>query len=63
MQAKELASLVQTMRRWQQEYFRDRDGATLETCKRLERQVDAAVTKVLSPQRVLAEEWETDEAE
>ena len=46
---KELAGLVEAMRKRQSEYFRTRNHTVLNECRNLERHVDEAVQEILHP--------------
>lgn len=48
MTAREFAELVKRMREAQRTYFRTRAASVLEESKRLEREVDAVVSDILS---------------
>ena len=51
--AKELAEMVKQMRHNQRRYFAQRRPEILETCKRLEHEVDAIVAKLTDKQMYL----------
>lgn len=53
MTATELAKLVAAMRQAQKDYFRHRDGTSLDKSKGLEKQVDEAVKDILDPRPLL----------
>lgn len=50
MTLNEFAGLVKEMRFNQRRYFAHRNTATLETCKKLERQVDSIINKIFDKQ-------------
>lgn len=46
----EFKTLVKDMRRWQQNYFRNRDKEALKRSKELEARVDAELHKIDNPE-------------
>lgn len=48
MDVRQLAELVNKMRNAQREYFRTRSASSLEESKRLEKEVDRAISEALS---------------